>query len=88
MSQFGAEGMARAGETVGAILGHYYPGAEIVRAYYVEGGTGHLALGTWHSPKSPITHHPSPITHHPSPITVSRLPSLTVGVAAGWRASV
>lgn len=33
MSQYGAEGMARAGETVGAILGHYYPGAEIVRAY-------------------------------------------------------
>ena len=33
MSQFGAEGMARKGRTVGDILAHYYPGAQMVRAY-------------------------------------------------------
>lgn len=33
MSQFGAEGMARKGKTAEEILRHYYPGAEITRAY-------------------------------------------------------
>ena len=33
MSQFGAEGMARQGRTADEILMHYYPGAELQRAY-------------------------------------------------------
>jgi len=33
MSQYGAEGMARKGVDTGDILAHYYPGAELVRAY-------------------------------------------------------
>jgi len=33
MSQYGAEGMARKGVDAGDILAHYYPGAELVRAY-------------------------------------------------------
>ena len=33
MSQFGAEGMARAGVTADEILAHYYPGATLERAY-------------------------------------------------------
>lgn len=33
MSQFGAEGMARAGMTADHILTHYYPGAALERAY-------------------------------------------------------
>ena len=33
MSQFGAEGMARAGRSAEAILEHYYPGAELVQVY-------------------------------------------------------
>lgn len=33
MSQFGAEGMARQGRTAEEILMHYYPGAELQRAY-------------------------------------------------------
>jgi stage II sporulation protein D len=33
MSQHGAAGMARAGKTYREILGHYYPGTEVVRMY-------------------------------------------------------
>lgn len=33
MSQYGAEGMARRGMTAEQILGHYYPGARLERAY-------------------------------------------------------
>jgi stage II sporulation protein D len=33
MSQFGAEGMSRQGKTADEILLHYYPGAELQRAY-------------------------------------------------------
>lgn len=33
MSQFGAEGKAREGQTAGEILEHYYPGARVRRAY-------------------------------------------------------
>jgi stage II sporulation protein D len=33
MCQWGAEGQARAGRRAGKVLLHYYPGAQLVRAY-------------------------------------------------------